>query len=150
MVAGSYLSQHADLGVFSGIGGTLSSTGKFNGVLERIEVEGSTDVPDFQVTRSDHAVHLKTQFHAMVNGMDGEVALQSAQIQFGRTLVVSQGEVANKAGSVGKAVSLSGTEVQGRVQDWVTPARQGGSSSFDRSDELQNTSPGSLWAARLY
>ncbi len=119
IVAGSYLFQHADLGVFSGIGGTLSSTGKFNGVLEHIEVEGSTDVPDFQVTRSDHAVHLKTQFHAMVNGMNGDVALQSVQTQFGRTSVVSQGEVAKKAGSVGKTVSLGGTEVQGRIQDWL-------------------------------
>ena len=119
LVAGSYLFQHADLGVFSGIGGTLSSAGKFNGVLEHIEVEGSTDTPDFQVTRSGHAVHLKTQFHAMVNGLDGDVALQSVQAQFGRTSVVSQGEVAKKVGSVGKTVSLGGTEVQGRIQDWL-------------------------------
>ena len=119
LVACSYLFQHADLGVFSGIGGTLSSAGKFNGVLEHIEVEGSTDAPDFQVTRSGHAVHLKTQFHAMVNGMDGDVALQSVQAQFGRTSVVSQGEVAKKVGSVGKTVSLGGTEVQGRIQDWL-------------------------------
>jgi len=119
IVVGSYLFQHADLGVFSGIGGTLSSAGKFNGVLEHIEVEGSTDAPDFQVTRSGHAVHLKTQFHAMVNGMDGDVALQSVQAQFGRTSVVSQGEVAKKVGSVGKTVSLGGTEVQGRIQDWL-------------------------------
>jgi len=119
IVAGSYLFQHADLGVFSGIGGTLSSVGKFNGVLEHIEVEGSTDAPDFQVTRSGHAVHLRTQFHAMVNGMDGDVALQSVQAQFGRTSVVSEGEVAKKVGSVGKTVSLGGTEVQGRIQDWL-------------------------------
>jgi len=118
-VAGSYLFQHADLGVFSGIGGTLSSTGKFNGVLEHIEVEGSTDAPDFHVTRSNHAVQLKTQFYAIVNGMDGDVALQSVHAQFERTSVVSQGEVAKKAGSEGKTVSLGATELQGRIQDWL-------------------------------
>jgi len=119
ILSGSYIFQHADLGVFPGIGGTLSSTGTFNGVLEHIEVEGSTDAPDFQVTRSNHAVHLKTQFHAIVNGMDGDVALQSVHAQFERTSVASQGEVANKAGSEGKTVSLGATELQGRIQDWL-------------------------------
>jgi hypothetical protein len=118
-LSGSYEFQHADLGVFSGIGGTLSSTGKFNGVLEHIEVEGSSDAPDFKVTRSGNAVHLKTQFHAIVNGMDGDVALQSVHAQFGRTSVESQGEVAKKTGSEGKTVSLGATELQGRIQDWL-------------------------------
>jgi hypothetical protein len=118
-LSGSYVFQRADLGVFPGIGGTLSSTGKFNDVLEHIEVEGSTDAPDFQVTRSGHAVHLKTQFHAIVNGMDGDVALKSVHAQFERTSVVSQGEVAKKAGSEGKTVSLGATELQGRIQDWL-------------------------------
>ena len=72
---GSYDFEHADLSGFSGIGGTLASTGKFNGVLEHIEIEGSTDTPDFKVTRSDHAVHLKTQFHGVVNGLEGDVSL---------------------------------------------------------------------------
>ncbi|MFI5097353.1 MAG: hypothetical protein ACHQT6_05195 [Candidatus Acidiferrales bacterium] len=118
-LSGSYVFEHADLGVFPGIGGTLSSTGKFNGVLEHIEVAGSTDAPNFQAKRSEHAVHLKTQFHAIVNGMDGDVALQSVHAQFGRTSVVSQGEVAKKAGSEGKTVSLDATELQGRIQDWL-------------------------------
>jgi hypothetical protein len=118
-VSGSYTFQRADLGVFPGIGGTLSSTGRFKGVLQQIEVEGSTDAPDFEVTRSDHTVHLKTQFHATVNGMDGDVALQSVQAQFERTSVSSQGGVAKQAGSDGKTVSLGATELQGPIQDWL-------------------------------
>jgi len=119
VLSGSYTFQHADLGVFPGIAGTLSSTGKFNGVLEQIEVEGSTDAPNFQVTRSNHPVHLRTQFHANVNGMDGDVALQLVGAQFERTSVASQGEVATKASSEGKTVSLRATEVQGRIEDWL-------------------------------
>jgi len=118
-LSGSYVFQNADLGVFSGIGGTLSSIGKFDGLLEHIEIEGSTDVPDFQVRKSNHTVHLKTQFHAMVNGMDGDVALESVDAQFERTFVVSKGEVAHKAGSEGKTVSLGGAQLQGRIQDWL-------------------------------
>ena len=119
VLSGSYVFHDADLGVFPGIGGTLFSTGKFNGVLEQIEVEGNTDVPDFEVTRSHHAVNLKAQFQALVDGMDGDVVLQSVHAQFARTTVVSQGEVANKAGSEGKTLSLVVTEQQGHIQDWL-------------------------------
>jgi hypothetical protein len=118
-LSGSYDFQRADLGGFSGIGGTLASTGKFNGVLEHFEIEGSTDTPDFQVTRSNHAVHLKTQFQGSVNGMDGDVSLQSVHAQLEQTSVVSHIEVARKATSEGKTISLGATEVQGRIQDWL-------------------------------
>jgi hypothetical protein len=118
-LSGSYDFQRADLGGFSGIGGTLASTGKFNGVLEHIEIEGSTDTPDFQVTRSHHAVHLKTQFQGSVNGMDGDVSLQSVHAQLEQTSVVSHVEVAKKAASEGKTISLGATEVRGRIQDWL-------------------------------
>jgi hypothetical protein len=120
-LSGSYDFERADLGGFSGIGGTLASTGKFNGVLEHIEIGGSTDVPDFKVTRSDHAVHLKTQFHGIVNGLDGDVSLSSVQAHFERTSLVSQVEVAKKAteGVGGKTISLDTTELKGQIQDWL-------------------------------
>jgi len=119
VVSGSYVFEGADLSVFPGIRGTLSSAGKFDGMLERIEIEGSTDAPEFMVTKSDHAVDLRTQFHAIVNGMDGDVALQSVKAQFERTSVVSDGEVARKEGAEGKSVSIGSTEQQGRIQDWL-------------------------------
>jgi hypothetical protein len=119
VLSGSYVFQGANLGVFPGIAGTLASAGKFNGVLERIEIEGSTDTPDFQVTRSHHAVPLKTQFQGIVNGMNGDVSLQSVHAQFAQTSVVAKVEVAKKAGSEGKTISLDATEQQGRIQDWL-------------------------------
>jgi hypothetical protein len=121
-LSGSYDFQRADLGAFSGITGTLASTGKFNGVLEHIEIEGTTDVPDFKVTRSDHAVHLKTQFHGIVNGIDGDVSLSSVRAEFERTSLVSHVEVAKKSGPEvleGKTISLDTTELQGQIQDWL-------------------------------
>lgn len=118
-LSGSYEFQHADLSVFSGIAGTLSSSGKFNGMLEQIAIEGTTDAPDFQVTRSHHAVDLKTQFHGTVNGLDGEVSLPSVQAQFDRTSLVSRVDVAKKEASGGKTISLEAAETQGRIQDWL-------------------------------
>ena len=59
-VSGEYSFQQADLGVFGGIAGLLSSSGKFSGVLDRIEVQGLTDTPRFTVTSSSHQVQLRT------------------------------------------------------------------------------------------
>ena len=64
-VSGEYLFQNADLGVFRGISGLLFSSGKFAGALDRIEVDGATDVPLFAVTVSSHRAQLRTRFHAV-------------------------------------------------------------------------------------
>jgi hypothetical protein len=118
-LSGSYGFQHANLGIFPGIAGTLSSDGKFNGVLEHVDVEGAIDVPDFQVTRSGHLVHMNVQYRAAVNGTDGDVALQLVDARFEKTSVVSQGEVAGKPGVKGKTVSIDITETSGRIEDWL-------------------------------
>jgi hypothetical protein len=119
-VSGSYVFENANLGVFHGIRGTLASDGNFNGVLEELGVEGNTDVPDFEVTRSKHRVHLKTHFQALVNGMNGDVELRSVGAQFGRTSVITHGEVASKKESEGKTTSLTGSQQRGTIQDWLT------------------------------
>ena len=118
--SGNYVFEHADLGAFAAIGGTLSSAGKFGGVLEQLEVEGNADVPNFEVDRSHgHAVHLKTEFAATVNGMDGDVALKSVSLEFGKTSLSAHGEVADKGGVAGKTVTLTGTQQRGTIQDWL-------------------------------
>ena len=48
-VDGSYDFQHADLSVFNGISGILSSEGNYTGALNNIVVDGTTDVPNFQL-----------------------------------------------------------------------------------------------------
>jgi len=74
-VAGNYTFTNADLGTLPGIGGILSSAGKYGGTLARIEVEGQTDTPDFQIAVSGHRVPLHTDFHAIVDGTDGDTYL---------------------------------------------------------------------------
>ena len=46
-VSGEYWFQQADLSVFQGIAGLLSSSGKFSGMLDHIDVQGQTDIPNF-------------------------------------------------------------------------------------------------------
>ena len=118
--SGNYVFEHADLGAFAAVGGTLSSTGKFGGVLEQLEMEGNADVPNFEVDRTHgHAVHLKTEFAATVNGMEGDVALKSVNLEFGKTSLMAHGEVAGRAGAEGKTVTLAGTQQKGTIQDWL-------------------------------
>jgi hypothetical protein len=118
--SGAYVFEHADLGAFAAIGGTLSSSGKFGGVLEQMEVRGNAEVPNFEVDRSHgHAVHLKTEFAATVNGMEGDVALKSVSLDFGKTSLSAHGEVVGKARADGKTLTLAGTQQKGTIQDWL-------------------------------
>jgi hypothetical protein len=116
-VSGEYLFQQADLGVFRGIAGMLSSSGKFSGVLDRIEVQGLTDTPRFTVTSSSHQVQLRTQFHAVVNSENGDTFLEKVTATFWKTTVWSDGSVAGKPGQSGKTASFELAARDGRIQD---------------------------------
>jgi hypothetical protein len=118
-VSGEYFFQQADLGVFRGIAGLLSSSGKFSGVLNRIEVQGLTDTPSFTVTSSSHQVQLRTQFHAVVNGENGDTFLRNVAATFGKTTVWSQGSVAGGTGQPGKTASVELAAKDGRIQDML-------------------------------
>lgn len=116
-VAGEYTFEHADLGVFSGIAGILSARDKFQGVLGHIDSQGSIDIPHFMVTRSQHSVHLQSQFHAIVNGTNGDVQLERVSARFLKTTVLAKGEVAHHSGQEGKVAFIALSVRDGRIQD---------------------------------
>jgi hypothetical protein len=115
-LSGSYTYQHVKLAAFEGIAGTLSSQGKFSGTLGHIDAEGDIDVPDFKVT-SGHVVHLASNFHAVVDGTNGDTYLTRVESHFGRTTVISQGDVKGHPGQHGKTAMLSMSVSQGRIDD---------------------------------
>jgi hypothetical protein len=116
-LSGSYKFQNANLGVFRGIAGTLSSTGEFAGRLGEIGVRGTIDIPNFEAAKSHHPVHLTSRFRAKVNGTNGDVFLTQVETSFLQTLVASSGSVAGKAGQKGKTTSLDVQVDNGRLQD---------------------------------
>jgi hypothetical protein len=116
-VSGNYSFEQADLGVFGGISGILSSSGEFSGAINHIEAQGQIDTPEFAVTSSSHQVELQTQFHAVVNGENGDTFLQKVTSNFLRTTISSEGSVAGKAGQNGKTTSLDLAAKDGRIQD---------------------------------
>jgi hypothetical protein len=116
-LSGSYTYEHVKLGVFEGIAGTLSSQGKFDGTLGHINAEGNADVPDFAVSRSRHAEHLASNFHAVVDGTNGDTYLTRVESHFGKTTVISAGDIKGHKGQHGKTVMLSMSIPQGRIED---------------------------------
>jgi len=116
-VSGDYRFEHADLSVFPGISGLLTSSGRFSGSLAHIEVEGDTDVPHFTATRSSHHTELRTQFRAVVNAENGDVFLQNVNANFRQTNILTQGSVAGESGRPGKTTSLTIASRDGRIQD---------------------------------
>ena len=116
-VSGDYSYQDADLGTVEGIQGKLASTGKFRGNLERILIDGQTDVPDFQVKNKPHAAELKTQFHAAVEVTNGDVILNKVDGRLLRSMIHTAGRVAAQKGHPGKTTSLDFAVDGGRIQD---------------------------------
>jgi hypothetical protein len=116
-VSGEYLFQQADLGVFRAIAGTLSSSGKFAGTLDHVDVQGTTDTPNFTVTSSSHQLALRTQFQAEVNGKNGDTFLQDVTAHFSRTTVRSAGSIAGNETEKGKTTSLNIATKAGRIED---------------------------------
>jgi AsmA-like C-terminal region len=116
-LAATYTFDKADLGVFKGISGTLSSKGKFGGVLEKIEVEGTTSTPDFTVKISGHPVPLETTFSATVDGTNGDTLLHPVTAHLLNTIIVAKGGVVKSPDKKGRLIDLDVTVNQGRLED---------------------------------
>ena len=92
-VAGGYRFEKADLGVFKGIAGILNSTGKYQGVLRNLDVDGQTDTPDFRLTQFGTAMPLETTFHATVDGTNGDTWLHPVRATLGQSHFTAEGEI---------------------------------------------------------
>jgi len=116
-VRGTYSFSHADLSTIKGIGGILSSTGQYAGTLDNIVVNGTTDTPDFRIAISGRPVPLHTDFHAIVDGTNGDTYLQPVKATILDTWLVADGSVVRMKEPNGHRVQLDVTIAKGRIQD---------------------------------
>ena len=116
-LGGTYSFHDADLSTIKGIGGILSSQGGYEGTLDKIVVDGKTDTPDFQVKVSGHKVPLHTEFHAIVDGTDGDTYLQPVKAHFLHSFLTARGYVVRVSGEPGKHVYLDVAMDQARIED---------------------------------
>ncbi len=120
-LAAEYTFDKADLGVFKGISGILSSTGKFGGVLEKIEVEGKTSTPDFTVTIGGHPLDLETVFSATVDGTNGDTLLHPVTAHLLNTVIVAQGGVVRSPDKTRQRDHARRDRRQGQARGLVAP-----------------------------
>jgi hypothetical protein len=116
-VTGTYSFTHADLSTIKGLGGILSSTGKYGGTLQKITVDGVTDTPDFRLTVSMRSVPLHTGFHAIVDGSSGDTYLQPVRAKVLDTWLIASGSVVKQRNPQGHRIKLDVTIEGGRIDD---------------------------------
>jgi hypothetical protein len=116
-VRGEYSFKSANLDTIKGIGGTLSSLGGYSGVLERIDVKGETETPNFSIDIAAQPVPLKTRFHAIVDGTNGDTLLERVEARVIETLIVARGAVVRTEEVKGRRISLDVAIDDGRIED---------------------------------
>jgi hypothetical protein len=124
-LSGDYTFENANLGVFKGIAGMLSSNGHFDGVLDRVVVDGTTETPDFRLSIGGNAVPLRTRFHAIVDGTNGNTLLEPVEATLGRTTFECRGGVVRNKDEIGKTVSLDVDLKRGTIEDLLRLAMKG-------------------------
>jgi AsmA-like C-terminal region len=129
-VKGDYRFNRADLSVFKGIAGILHSTGQYQGTLRNMTVDGETDTPDFQLSHFGNKVALHTNFHARVDGTNGDTWLEPVDGTIGQSHFIAQGKVARvlvqgdggKLQSIGHDIALDVTVDRARLEDFLNLA----------------------------
>ena len=124
-VTGDFTFTDADLGVFGSIAGMLSSSGHFAGRLNRIEVDGKADVPAFRLKSAGNPVPLKTKFHAMVDGTNGNTFLRPVHATLGGSHLICRGGVARNKDDAKKTIDLDVSVTEGRIEDFIRLAVRG-------------------------
>lgn len=140
-IHGGYTFNHADLSVFTGIAGLLNSTGRYQGTLRDLIVDGHTDTPDFQLTHTGHTMPLTTTFHARVDGTNGDTWLEPVDATLAGSHFTASGQIvrALKTGddgrlhSIGHDIALDVNVDRARIEDFLrlstdspTPTLDGG------------------------
>jgi len=122
---GDYTFDNADLGVFTGIAGTLSSKGTFDGTLDNVNVRGNAYVPNFELTMVGTPMRLSTSFDAMVDGSNGDTVLQPVRATLGHTSFTTDGAVIKNDQNSKRSITLQVSMANGDMRDLLRLAMKG-------------------------
>ena len=114
---GRYSFERADLNTIHGLGGTLTSSGDFSGMLSEIDVHGVTKTPNFSLDVGGSPVRLDTIFHAVVDGTNGDTYLKQVDATLEETHISASGAIVGEEGAKGRSVKIDLTIAKGRIED---------------------------------
>src|SRR6202011_3471966 len=85
--------------------------------LNKLEVEGVTDTPNFSLDPIGRPVPLHTEFSATVDGTDGDTYLHPVRATLLHSLIIANGSVVRASSKKGHVISLSIYAPNARLQD---------------------------------
>ena len=138
-IRGEYSFRNADLDDIKGINGTLSSVGQYRGTLERIEVDGQTETPNFSIDLANQPVPLFTRFKAIVDGTNGDTWLDRVDAKLGQSNIVASGAVVRDRDVKGRHVALDIQIREARIEDVLRLAVKAAKSPMTGRMELTTT-----------
>jgi hypothetical protein len=108
----------ADLSTIKGIAGIVQSSGRYGGILERIEAIGTTTTPGFDLKVGGRPMPLSTRFTVVVDGTNGNTYIQPAEAVLGaRTPIRVTGGIVKAEDRRGRTVDLATTITNGRLEE---------------------------------
>ena len=120
---GAFMFAKADLGVFKGISGTLSSHGYFGGTLAELDANGETYTPDFTIAVGGHPFPLYVKYQALIDGTNGDTRLKVIDAWFLSSYLHATGAVLDAPkGQHGRTVTLDVAMDKSRIEDIMTMA----------------------------
>ena len=138
-VRGEYAFKDANLDAIKGLGGTLSSVGRYQGVLQRIEVDGQTETPDFAIDIAGQPVSLRTRFEAVVDGTNGDTFLENVEARLRESTILAKGAVVRTEEERGRHVTLDVRVVEGRIEDLLALAVKAASPPLTGRIDVETT-----------
>ena len=118
-IRGDYSFTKADLDVIKGIGGVLSSVGRYSGILDRIEVDGQTETPGFSLDIAGQPVPLTTTFRAVVDGTNGDTWLERVDARLGGTAIKAKGAIVREEDVKRRHIALDVEVSGGQLEDFM-------------------------------
>ena len=138
-IRGEYSFRNAKLDDIKGIGGVLSSVGQYRGTLERIEVDGQTETPDFSIDVANQPVPLRTRFKAIVDGTNGDTWLDRVDATLGQSNIQASGAIVRERDVKGRHVALDIRIRDARIEDVLRLAVKAAKTPMTGRMELTTT-----------
>jgi hypothetical protein len=116
-ISGTYHMEKAEMGVFKGIAGLITSDGKFAGTMRNISITGTANVPDFRLLHFGTPMPLATRFDARVDGTDGDTWLDKVDATLGHSQFQTSGKVVRVRLDPSSNVTVTSAQSGGLVRD---------------------------------
>lgn len=119
-IEGSYDFAQADFGTLKGLSGTVMSKGIFSGILDEVQVDGTTESDNFQLDDGGRPMALVTQFRAEVDATSGDLQISHLDGRLADSAFTATGSIArtdSADGPRGRYVALDIEFPAGRIED---------------------------------